>query len=130
MTIYCVSVCPTGSYLQSTASYTCVICPNNCLACSAIDACSLCVTGTFLINGICSKYCPAQTYNNGSACLDCPSSAVSCVSSSVSTSCSPSTYLYTNGTTSQCVTACPSGYYPDPTQICLKCLTTCLTCSS
>ena len=92
----CLDSCPDG-YWQDSANHSCASCDNSCTQCtgSLNSQCSACNSGYVLQ--------PSST-----TCLKKEDSS----SKDPITSCSNGLYLYKN---SDCVAACPSGYYPNTT---------------
>jgi hypothetical protein len=97
----CLSSCPEGT---KEVNKTCeVICPNNCLSCTATE-CTSCEEGFgFYLNSC--ETCPNRTYLDSGSCVDCVPGCNKCSSKHDCSSCSEG-YLHE----SQCVSVCPSGY--------------------
>jgi proprotein convertase subtilisin/kexin type 5 len=134
----CVSVCPLGTYARIENGMECVGCSPNCYNCSSYGLCLQCQSGYNLVNGYCTLNCPSGTYpasastSTTSSCSNCPTACTSCNNSINCTSCSSTTSLYFSPTLlmTSCVSTCPSQYYRDPSGWCLRCPSTCVSCSN
>ena len=123
----CVATCPAGYYQEGSNCQNCLF---PCATCASAAACLTCVTGTYYYSSSkgCLLACPSDAFLDApnAACTPCTAPCASCRSSTYCLSCTKGLYL-TNG---QCLSACPSGYYPDTTLLCNQCSGLCKTCSS
>lgn len=143
---YCVT-CGSSTYCsQCQESYqgvdgVCSLnCPDNCQSCSSSTVCTLCNSGFYVLNGLCqscSSNCEkcdsgtvctqcSQNYqlSSGTCSAVCPSNCLLCDANSNCNLCEPGFIVDTSSTC-----ACTAGYYLSNSQ-CIKCSTSCLTCSS
>ncbi len=108
----------------------------NCSVCGGSGDCRQCVTGTYLLNGMCYAQCPAGTYSYNSVQPNnitiqtcrvdpCIHYIQSPTNSSVQCVICVSPYLLYNG---QCVQNCPTGTYISQLQ-CIPCQSNCASCS-
>ena len=109
-----------------------------CLTCSGPTPsdCLSCVNGLFLQStapSTCESICPDGYYSDqiNNNCDICDSSCKKCsgASSSECLSCNTGKYLSVSGTSFQCISVCPVGYYGDSDNVCQKCDSTCKTCN-
>lgn len=136
----CFDICPMGKY-ASIASYSCLACDSNCLACTGTAVfcltCNQNTTYKYLFTDTtvspatqtCLSACPTRMYGNtllNNQCTACVSPCLTCTSSTACLSCVAGSYLL--GTS--CGTSCPLGtYIANPTtNNCDPCSTSCLTC--
>lgn len=125
------SACPSKYYPNSAAF--CTPCLPPCEMCQSQTVCISCISQSYFFhNGNCLSSCPFGYYSaiNTSSCLLCSQSCLECAYSPTNcTQCVSGLYLNSNGTTFQCVSSCPSYFYPDVVnQICLACVSPCLLC--
>ncbi|KAL4493947.1 hypothetical protein ABPG72_021964 [Tetrahymena utriculariae] len=131
----CVNNCNTNQY-QDNSSVTCQNCNSNCASCSggAQNNCLSCSGSLFLdLNtNTCVSNCPLSYYKNttNNQCSKCNSSCATCNGGSIYNCLSCNIPLYFEPLTNTCVSSCLSGQYKDTlTDTCLKCDSTCSTCS-
>lgn len=136
----CWSVCPGGYYSNDTIN-ACVICPvelhcGNCSYYNVSDSvkCSSCAYSYYLqvSTSTCSSACNSNQYANkaNNTCGSCDPACASC-SGPASSNClsCPSGYLQTNLTGSYCLAACSSVGYTQSGSSCLRCDSSCYTCT-
>lgn len=130
MTEQCLGGCPVGTYAREDMQ--CVGCSDHCSSCSSFSQCSQCSTGFNLVNGYCTVDCPTGTYPVLASCPSCPADCPSCSHLVNCTSCIPDSYLFTSTALQMttCMTTCPTTFYPDPSGWCLKCPSTCVSCTN
>lgn len=115
----CVSSCPSGNYLDSSAN-KCMNCTVlNCGNCSSLT-CYKCKSNYYGILDTwtqqisnCTTTCPTAYYADSVSqnCLSCLLNCISCTNSSRCLNCSSSTVLYSNSTLDQCLNQCPNYFY-------------------
>jgi proprotein convertase subtilisin/kexin type 5 len=79
-----------------------------------------------MYNGVCYNSCPAQTYVNGSVCINCVAPCYNCTSNTTSscTSCTGGLYLSTP-TLGTCATTCNNPIYQLYDQVNFLCVSSC-----
>ena len=133
----CYTDCPSGLYYDQFTqqclgcSPMCKTCnpnnPNECLSCDSTSS-----NFTYLIGNTCNSTCPDSYFANSksatcdkcaSPCSTCSGSATSCLT------CDPASgkkFQYK----STCYTSCPTGTFPDASNVCQVCNSNCLTCQT
>ena len=131
----CVSACPVGSYMGSTA---CIACPSGCMTCfgGGVDnngygtQCLLCNNSHYLAYGSsnCLAACPnGQVAGLQFNCLLCDASCNTCSGSTYTcTACKPG-YAYSGSNPGPCINSCPIGSYAGATT-CTTCPIGCVSC--
>lgn len=129
----CLSACPlktVATIIPSTPRSQCLSCSLNCLACTAINACSLCANGYYLYNLVCLSACPfvvTQLYPDlNNVCKPCECST--CTSWSYNCTTCANGLVY-DTVKFKCLTRCEDGQY-NSSGICQPCFPNCLVCSS
>ena len=134
----CASTCPIGWFPQS-ATNTCEVCDVTCYSCSGPCAleCLSCVSPLWLVGASCLASCPPGQFgaiqlDGTQVCFVCDASCLTC-SGPGSTSCtsclSTSANPFLLNATSECLAACPAGFYADPNlAACVVCDPTCSQC--
>jgi proprotein convertase subtilisin/kexin type 5 len=127
----CLTACPAFfvSYTNPvTSRAVCLGCPANCISCSSAAAplCLNCAIGFYLSSGGCVADCSSVSLyvSYGGTCAACQCRNCS-VYSYACIACNPPRNLLQG----QCITNCPSGYYPS-SNICQSCSSNCLSCTS
>lgn len=133
----CISSCPVGKYMGSSA---CTSCPGGCLTCfgGGIDSnncgtqCLVCTGSHYLAYGgtRCLLSCPSgQVAGLDNNCLLCDISCSTCSSSTDSCTLCKSGFVFQTSNPGPCVSSCTAGYYPDSTSsTCTICPTGCAIC--
>lgn len=125
----CVADCGSDALVPSTFDGTCRPCQYPCATCSGTEyACLSCVNGFYFLNG-CFGNCPTHFYSDPSnVCRACQDSCLRCTDPATCTSCTGSFFL--EG--SLCLTACPTGKFPQSelsNNACVQCDAACSGCS-
>lgn len=134
----CRDVCPAGTYLYENT--LCIACNPACKSCTgASSSCQACANGLVLSGNQCVQNCPDGSYYDGSKCSPCSSTCGKCSGTATTCTACPTGQFFYNG---QCYATCPTaivagvctnicqdGFYLSGTS-CLKCSSTCVTCSA
>lgn len=133
----CLIVCTTG-YWGNITDHKCTACPTGCSACfnGTIDTCTACANASGTIyykaigNTVCNTTCPDGQFISSSVPFFCQPCSPTCITCSVtaencSTTSCPANFFYLNNS---CLSACPTGYYPDSSRQCQICATGCSIC--
>ena len=134
----CVDRCPDGMYVEQVDDgRRCSPCHGSCLACDGPleTNCTKCLGNAVLVEKKCSSTCPGGFYSNETVhhnettrkCKQCDESCQTCRGGGRDScvSCKTKEILFDG---SQCLTACPIGYYKE-FRSCRKCHVDCRTCS-
>ena len=142
-TTLCVTDCVKDLTSYYYYSGTCYQCDTSCLTCYGgnINNCFLCKDPSQVqYLGSCSANCPNHFFNSNGVCIgkrfcytihliiiECHASCLECSGSDLKScsSCPSGRYLFN----SQCLAACPSGYFPSGST-CSQCISPCLTCKT
>ena len=131
MSNQCLTACPASyvSYINPVSSQAaCLGCPANCISCSsaATPLCLNCVSGYYLYSGSCVGDCSSVSLyvSYGGSCAACECETCSVYSYACTACLAPKNLLQ-----GQCLSTCPSGYYP-ASNICQPCASNCLSCTS
>lgn len=90
--------------------------------------CTTCQVGYLYYSNNCVPNCPPGMYQSSIYCFPCVNPCATCTNSSICTSCLTN---YLNANTGTCVDGsnCPSGTYPNSTNLqCMTCPTGCTAC--
>ncbi|KAL4493949.1 hypothetical protein ABPG72_021966 [Tetrahymena utriculariae] len=135
LTGQCLNNCNTNQY-QDDSSATCLNCNSNCESCfgGALNNCLSCSGSLFLdlSTNSCVQNCPVTYYQNpaNNQCSKCNNSCTSCNGGLINNCLSCNPPLYFEPATNTCVSSCQKGQYMDSkTDTCLKCDSTCSTCT-
>ncbi|KAL4477454.1 hypothetical protein ABPG74_002604 [Tetrahymena malaccensis] len=130
----CEAQCPPGQYGE-TSNQTCQPCKSPCLTCkNTANKCTSCIEKRFLYGEDCLEICPERTYSNNftQMCEACHGLCGNCNGANFNNclTCDDEDGYY-DSTTNQCVSQCPSKYFPtreNKLQICKLCDATCGEC--
>ncbi|CAG9329240.1 unnamed protein product [Blepharisma stoltei] len=108
----CVSQCPADISIQSGS--LCISCSSNCAKClTDPNTCTACSSSLVLENGSCVDSCQGGYILSNNQCLACNTNCFSCsITTTNCTACYTNMYLYSDSTSSWCVSSCPENYMP------------------
>jgi len=132
----CVANCPAG-YYKNISINQCSLCDPSCSTCSgpASTECLSCSLPRYFKDSAkeCVTLCDPDQFGSPTptpACLSCNPSCHTCSSASASSCVTCTGSLYLDGSSSSCVSNCPSGTFKEiSTNKCAACNTSCTTCT-